>query len=212
LNKTEDKESYLTSISNKDVKRVEEEIKDNTEKDMFGGDSLNMGTLTGAAAKRGSVKVKPSFKRKKVLPKLKRLIEEYYKLDDDTYPNAKIAFARVLFECVLKYVVEETEYKNKKLRNFSHFDKAYKYKGRPLPYTNFAELKKSFVGLVVNVGKQNAFNQFDLDKLNQVIHNYNHGAGPGDSRNVAENLIILIEFMLQDEKDLFNSIDKSKLI
>lgn len=163
--------------------------------------------------KRGTAKTRPVYERKQVAPKLKHLINECYNLNDTDFANAKVALARVTFEAVLKYVVENTKHKNKKLALYNHFHTAfYGGRGNKRTYTNFAELKDKFTELITDTGKRNAFRGFDLEKLHQVVHNYNVGAGPNDARTTGENLIPLIEFMLQETTDLLSSLDTSKFI
>lgn len=163
---------------------------------------------------RGSVKKRPVFARKGVAAKLKHLVDECYNLDNNLFSNAKVALARIVFECVLKYTVSETEYNGKKIKDYSHFQPAFYDKGNPRPrkYTNFTTLKEKFIELVKDTGSKNAFKQFDLDQIHQIIHNYKTGAGPNDARTVSENLIPLIEFMLQEPTDLIASLDTTKLI
>lgn len=167
---------------------------------------------SSAPKKRGSIKTKPSFERKKVAPKLKRLVDECYNLDNSNFANAKMALSRVVFESVLKYVVLETKFNKKKLSSYGHFRDAFFNKhGNKLKYTNFTVLKERFVDLITDTGTKNAFKSFDLDNLHQIIHNYNSGATPGDARSTSENLLPLIEFMLQEDVDLFSSLDTKKL-
>ena len=40
---------------------------------------------------------------------MKKVIDECYGLDELNFTNSKIAMSRVVFECCLKYVVEETK-------------------------------------------------------------------------------------------------------
>lgn len=163
--------------------------------------------------KRGTVKSRPAFERKQVAPKLKRLINECYDLDNSNFANAKVALARVTFEAILKYVVEETKYKNKKLSSCNYFRTAFFNKqGNRNKYTNFSELRNKFVELIADTGIKNSFEQFDLDQLHQVVHNYKVGASPNDARTAAENLIPLIEFMLRDVNELLASLDTKKLV
>lgn len=172
----------------------------------------NKSRKTRFMRKRGSIKDRPKFARKQVAPKLKRVIDECYNLNDEGFANAKIALSRVVFESVLKYVVEETNYKKKKLKNYPHFRSAfYNQNGDQRKYTNFEELRKKFIELIKETGIKKAFEQFDLDRLHQTIHNYKSGAGPNDARTVTENLIPLIEFMLQTPDDFFASINIEKL-
>ncbi|MBE3128087.1 MAG: hypothetical protein IMZ60_00200 [Actinobacteria bacterium] len=162
--------------------------------------------------KRGSVKTRPILQRKQSAPKLKTLIDECYNLDPVNFSNAVVALSRVTFEAVLKYVIEQTSYENKKLSSYDYFCKAFfDKKGNSLQYTDFAKLRNKFIELIVNTGTKNSFKQFDLDGLHQVIHNYNVGAGPHDAREARNNLMPIIEFLLQDTEDFLNSIDVGKL-
>ncbi len=162
--------------------------------------------------KRGSVKARPTLQRKQIAPKLKRLIDECYNLDVVNFANAVVALSRVTFEAVLKYVIEETNYKNKKLSSYDYFRRAFfDKKGNRRKYTDFTELKNKFIELILNTGTKNLFKQFDLEGLHQVIHNYNVGAGPHDARAAKNNLMPIIEFLLQDTEDFLNSIDTGGL-
>ena len=84
-------------------------------------------------------------------------------------------------------------------------------KGKLLPYTNFDTLKTKFTELITDTGIRKAFEDFDLQRPHQIIHNYNVRAIPTDSKALCDNLIPLIEFMLQEESDLLTSINMSKL-
>lgn len=168
--------------------------------------------IPAAPIKRGSIKTRPAYERKQVAPKLKRLIDECYNLNDSQFANAKVALARVTFEAVLKYVVEETKHKNKKLASYNNFHAAFNNKqGKKNTYTNFTVLKDKFTELITDTGTRNAFRGFDLEKLHQVVHNYKVGAAASDARTTAENLLPLIEFMLQEPNDLLNGLDTNKL-
>ncbi len=169
--------------------------------------------LPHPSSKRGTTKTRPTYERKKVAPKLRRLITECYNLDNYQFANAKVALARVTFEAVLKYVVEETKHKSKKLASYNYFRNAfYNNHGKKRTFTDFTELKNKFIGLIIDTGKKHSFLEFDLEKLHQIIHNYNVGASPNDARTSAENLIPLIEFMLQEPADLLSSLDTGKLL
>jgi len=161
--------------------------------------------------KRGSVKTRPVLQRKQIAPKLKRLIDECYNLDAVNFANAVVALSRVTFEAVLKYVIEQTNYKNKKLSSYNNFQRAFFEKGNRRKFTNFTELKNKFIELIINTRVRKSFKQFDLDGLHQVIHNYNVGAMPYDARAARDNLIPIIEFLLQDTEDFLSSIDSGKL-
>jgi 16S rRNA A1518/A1519 N6-dimethyltransferase RsmA/KsgA/DIM1 with predicted DNA glycosylase/AP lyase activity len=80
------------------------------------------------------------------------------------------------------------------------------------PVTEYFDiLKTKFTELITNTGIRKAFEDFDLQRSHQIIHNYRVGAVPADAKGICDNLIDLIEFMLQDENDLLNSIDLTKL-
>jgi len=174
------------------------------------GSSSSGSTGTGS---RGSTKTKPSIKRKKVPAPLKTLIDECYKLDENNFANSKTALTRVTFECVLKYVVENTKQKNGKPISVSnHFRSAfYDKKGNKLPYTNFTILKTKFSELILDTANKKAFQVLDLEIPHQIIHNYKVAAIPKQAKDLCNNLIELVEFMLQEEQDLINSLDITKL-
>jgi hypothetical protein len=158
--------------------------------------------------KKGSIKNYPTFERKQIAPKLKRLIDECYSLDNSLFTNAKLAVSRVTFESVLKYSLDETQYKGKKLRDLNCFKPAfYDRKNNTRKYVNFTILREKFIELIKDTGTRKAFEQFDLDKLHQIIHNYKTGALPNDARAVSENLIPLIGFMLQEANELIASLN-----
>lgn len=182
--------------------------------------SSNTNTITGSntnsqdtTSTRHSVKHKPSLKRKQIPSALKKLIDECYNLDENNFANAKIALTRVTLECTLKYVVENTKQKNGNFLSVSNqFRLAfYNSKAKKLPYTNFDILKTKFTELILDTSIRKAFEDFDLQRSHQIIHNYRVGAIPTDAKGLCDNLIDLLEFMLQDGANLLNSIDTNKL-
>ena len=52
---------------------------------------------------------------------------------------------------------------------------------------------------------------FELEKPQQIIHNYNMTGLVDDSKNLCNNLIVLVEFMLESEQNFLKSIDLGKL-
>lgn len=163
--------------------------------------------------KRKSIKNRPDYKRKKIPSALENLIKECYDLDQNNFANAKMALTRVAFECTLKYVIENTSKKNgNKFVNSNQFRPAmYNNQGNKLKYTNFDVMKNKFTELIKETSFRKAFEDFDLERPHQIIHNYMVGAVPADSKSVCDNLIHLLEFMLQEEEDLINSLDISRL-
>lgn len=168
---------------------------------------------TDSTSTRHSIKKKPSLKRKQIPNPLKKLIDECYNLDQNNFANAKTALTRVTLECTLKYVVENTNQQNGKfLAENGHFRPAfYRGNGTKLPFTNFEILKTKFTELIIDTGVRKAFEDFDLQRSHQIIHNYRVGAVPADARGLCDNLIDLLEFMLQEESELKNSLDQSRL-
>lgn len=177
--------------------------------------SSNGTSSTGpsTATTRHSVKHKPSLKRKQIPSALKKLINECYNLDESNFANAKTALTRVTLECSLKYVVENTRKSNgNPIKSSNHFSLAFKdRKGNPLTYTNFDTLKTKFTELIIDVGIRKAFEDFDIQNSHQIIHNYRVAAVPATAKALCDNLIDLLEFMLQEETDLINSLDSTKL-
>lgn len=163
--------------------------------------------------KRKTIKTKPIYERKGIPRALNRLIQECYDLNYENFSNAKLALTRIAFECTLKYVVENTEYKARKKISESQFfrDAFFNKKGNKNNLTNFTILKNKFIELIKDTGKSKAFTDFDLERPNQIIHNYNVGAIPSDALACCDNLVVLLEFMLQDKRDLLNSLDLTKL-
>lgn len=167
-----------------------------------------------SVSKRGSVQTCPHPKRKQLPPNIKKIIDELYKLDGKSSPNAKYAFVRVVFENVLKYVVENTHYSDASGKDIFLIDSRPLKDAKPNekhPYTNFTLLKTNFTAIVKNKGIKNALNKFDLDGMNQVIHNYNSKISDRDAKKECDNLIPIIEFLLREEADLIAELDTSKL-
>ncbi|WP_406843720.1 hypothetical protein [Flavobacterium soyae] len=177
---------------------------DNSTPDLNSGNSA---PASSSPNKRGTVKKYPDIKRKQLPSGLKARIDEYFDIDSNKMPNSKIAMARVTYECVMKYVVENTKHSNILLSNSGHFGTAYKKR----PHTDFDELNKKFIELILNVGFKKAFTNFDFEKMHQIIHNYHVSGTSHIAEQIKNNLIVLIEFMLQDITDLVNSLDISKI-
>lgn len=170
-------------------------------------------TKDSIVPKRGSTQKRPKIGRKQIPPALKKLITECYDLDHTNFSNAKTALTRISFENTLKYVVEQTKYDPKKnISESDHFKNAFfNKKNQKRTFLNFTELKNKFTELIINTGKKKAFEDFDLERPHQIIHNYNVGAISADAKGLCDNLIPLLEFMLQDKDDLLNSLDLKKL-
>lgn len=162
---------------------------------------------------RKSIKTKPTYTRKKIPPTLEKLIKECYSIDANLYPNAKTALSRVTFECTLKYVIETTTYNGKTLLCNSNYFRNVFYDKNNIKkvFTDFSKLKSLFTDLISSIGLKKAFENFDIEKTHQIIHNYYVGATYSDAVGLCDNLIPLLEFMLQMEDDLINSLNKSKL-
>lgn len=113
----------------------------------------------------------------------------------------------------MKYVVENTNKPNgKPIKTSNHFNLAFKnQRGGQLNYTNFDTLKTKFSELIMDIGIRKAFEDFDLHNPHQIIHNYRVAAVPANAKALCDNLIDLLEFMLQEEASLFNSLDSIKL-
>lgn len=198
-----DKFGFSISDDNRESKIIKKEKKgkNNQEKD-----------LLSTIKKRKSIRNKPVYERKGIPVTLEKLINECYNLDNDNFYNAKTVLTRVTFECALKYITENTKHNNKKLSGYDFFKRAFfNKKGEKLKYVNFEKLKSKFIELIEDTGKRKAFVDFDLEHPHQVIHNYNVGATPINSMALCDNLICLLEFMLQDECDLLDSLDLNKL-
>jgi len=172
------------------------------------GATTGTSSTTSTGGTRGSTKKFPITKRKSLPPGIKERIKEYFELDSKIHSNSKVAMARVTFEVVLKYVVENTKFNSRTTMSKSgYFGRAY----RPGKYTDFNELRSKFIDLINNIGYKNAFNSFDLDHLHQIVHNYNVSAISTAASQISNNLMVLIEFLLQDEADLLNELDLTKL-
>jgi hypothetical protein len=156
---------------------------------------------------RGSIKKFPSIKRKKLPSGLKDRIDEYYSLNPINQTNAKIAMGRVTFECILKYVVENTKFNGRTTMHKSgHFGPVYRS-----AFSDFTLMKTKFTELIVSKGERGAFLAFDLDKMHTIVHNYKVNGLSSDAISISQNLTGLIDFMLQDEADLLSSLDITKL-
>ena len=172
-------------------------------------------TLEAApVSKRSSVQRCPHPKRKQIPPNIKKIIDELYSIDGERSPNAKYSFVRVVFENVLKYVVENTRYRDVSGKDILLIDSKSLKNAKPNekhPYMNFTSLKTSFTAIVKNNGTRNALNKFDLDGMNQVIHNYHVKISDRDAKSECDNLMPLIEFLLKEEADLIAELDTTKL-
>lgn len=188
-------------------------VSSNTTDNSAGNSNTTSNSSSGSRSTRYSVKSKPILKRKQIPIPLKKLIDECYNLDENNFSNAKTALTRVTLECTLKYVVENTKKSNGNLiKTANHFNPAFKDKrGNLLPYTNFDALKAKFTELIKDTGIRKAFEDFDIQHPHQIIHNYRVAAVPATAKGLCDNLIDLIEFMLQDEVDLLDSLDLTKL-
>ncbi|MDM1517860.1 pentapeptide repeat-containing protein, partial [Myroides odoratimimus] len=177
--------------------------------------STNSGSTNsgGTNSSRYSQKTRPKPKRNKMPPKLMKIINECYSLNENENPNAKLALCRVVFECVLKFVVEETYKTNNKIfKDSKNLREAYfDRKGAPRAYVEFDIMKNKFTNAIKDAKNRNAFINFDLQLPHQVIHNYIVGATPVQARDTCDNLIHLIDFMLQKEEDLLLALDESLL-
>lgn len=160
---------------------------------------------------RNRAQIKPQYNRTIPGP-LKKIIDECYDLSELTFTNSKIAMSRVVFECCLKYIIEETKYNNIYLKDYSYFNGIFPNgTGQGPRWTNFTKLKLQFQELVKNKGKKQAFKNFDLETPHQIIHNYNIVGLVKEAKNLCDNLVPLVEFMLDTEANLLASIEVQKL-
>lgn len=159
------------------------------------------------------IKQEVNVRRKKVSGGLIYLLNECRDLKVERFPNSKIAICRILFECTLKYIMEATTFKGKPLKEWSYFGRAYRNQstGAPLGMVRMEELKKLFEDLIRDRGKKDCFTHFNLDIMHQVIHNKDYQALPTDASATYNNLIPILEFMLEDEQKLIDSLDLDKL-
>lgn len=162
---------------------------------------------------KGNIKQTVNIKRANVPGGLIYLLNECKDLKVERFPNSKMAMCRVLFECTLKYVMEATIFNDKPLKDWSYFTRAYYKTGtkEPLSMVRMDELKKLFENLIREKGKKACFQLFDLDIMHQVIHNKDYQARSIDAAATYNNLIPILEFMLEDEQRLIESLDLSKL-
>jgi len=164
-------------------------------------------SATGTAPKRGSIKKVPTLLRKKLPAGLKSRIDEYFAIDANIQPNAKMAMARVTFECVLKYIIENTTYNGKtNMSKSSYFQPVYKG-----VFANFTLMKTKFTDLIKTKGVKSAFTAFDLEGMHTIVHNYRVNATPHNGEQISNNLMVLIEIMLQDDTDLLDILDLTLL-
>ncbi|CAM4145961.1 hypothetical protein [Flavobacterium weaverense] len=165
------------------------------------------------SGKRGSTKTKPTIVRKKIPAGVRNRISECYGLPAIQNPIAKLALVRIVYECTLKYIVEHTHYSSKnKLPKSNHFQSAYRDKKNiPYPSTNFDELHKNFIKLIKNQGMKRTFENFKMDQLQQIIHNYNAVGIPTNATNYCAELIPILDFLLADENVFLSSIDLTNI-
>ncbi len=178
-----------------------------------GTSSSNSSSQSDSGSSRKSIKTKPIYTRKRIPPTLEKLIKECYSIDANYYPNAKTALTRVTFECALKYVIENTKHNGKTfLCNSNYFRNVfYDRNNNKKTFTDFSKLKNLFTELILSTGIKKAFENFEIERTHQIIHNYYVGATYSDATGLCDNLIPLLEFLLQDENDFVNSIEKLKL-
>lgn len=208
------KETFLNKLESYGFKPSKKAVSGKTTKASTA--TTQASTSTAPSAKGGprkSIKKAPKYTRKSIPRTVDQLVFECYNLDSMYFTNSKVAMTRVTFECVLKYIIEQTEYApGKKLSQSAYFRNAYFDRhGNKLTTTNFDKLKDLFGQLVLDTGIRRAIEDFKLDRPHQIIHNYNVGAIPADATAITDNLIPLLEFMLQEEQDLLNGLDKNKL-
>lgn len=205
---TNDANNQPTSPTSNESKNDSE----NTEETSTGSSKQSNNTDSSSGGTRYSVKHNPSLKRKQIPSALKKLIDECYNLNENNFANAKTALTRVTLECTLKYVVENTNKMNgKPIKNSNHFQPAFYNNSKPRKYTDFDTLKSKFTELITDTGVKKAFENFDIQNPHQIIHNYHVTAVPANAKALCDNLIDLLEFMLQDETDLINSLNMGKL-
>lgn len=133
-------------------------------------------------------------------------------MDGKSFPNAKYSFVRIVFENVLKYVLEETEYSDSSGKRISLINTKPMKQGKcinSVGYTNFTNLKDNFANIVIERGVKNALKAFDLNRMNQTIHNCKVKVGELDAKTQTDNLMPIIEFLLQEEADLIAGLDTS---
>lgn len=205
--------AYICDISEKNTSTTDNKQTNNTktsdnnksseQASSSKNDTPNKGSNTKPSNKKGSVKTRPNVQRKNCNPAVILMMNELYNIPKD-YPNAIIALSRAVLECVMKYVVEETKYNTKLLKDTNHFQKIYSKK----VYCD--ELKNKLAEVIKNNKQRQALTQFDLDKLHAVMHNPDVIADYAVAQVQRTTLIPIIEFLLQDENDLFNELDVSK--
>jgi len=167
-------------------------------------------TSLGITPNKGSVKIKPKFKRKDIPPQVNKVIEELYKLKSNVYSNSKAAMTRIALELSLKYVVENTKYDGTHTMDKSQFFKKV-FPAQPGKYTKASLLKEKFTELIKNTGIMKALKNFDLDRPEQAIHNYHSTIAPGDVTQWCNSLIDILEFILDDEVELLKNLDIARL-
>lgn len=168
---------------------------------------------------RHSVKRKPALGRKKIPLALKKLIDECYKLDKNSFANAKTALTRITLERTLKFVVENTKFNSKNNLSealyfkevYYYYDKKNKKWGGKRPFANFEIMTKRFIELIKVTKTKEAFKNFDNHTAHQVIHNYLVISEPASAETKCINLLPLLEFLLQEENELLKLIDLTKL-
>lgn len=214
----ENDEDILSSGDIKDPKEI------STSRPFASGDSQETSPSEGEDEERDdktkkkkggkeNIKQTVNIKRANVPGGLIYLLNECKDLKAERFPNSKMAMCRVLFECTLKYIMEATVFEDKPLKEQSYFNRAYRDRstGAPLKTIRMDELKKIFGDLIREKGKKACFQLFDLDIMHQVIHNKDYQAKSIDAAATYNNLIPILEFMLEDEQRLIESLDLSKL-
>lgn len=227
VNKREDKQAFLDKIGFLNYVKIKQQLGLNFNADAAIGDReqahTNIKTDAGSNAVeennthkkllRGSTKRQPELKRKGRQKQLDAKINELFLvLKSKDTPNARMAMVRIVFECCLKWVLEETRYNGKRLRDYDYFKSAFvTAKGEARPFTDFNRLSGLFTELITNMAIKHAFKAFKPDDLHQVIHNYNVSAVARDCDTMVSNLLPLVEFLMQAESDFVAQIDTKKL-
>jgi len=197
LNKTEQKEKYLRSVRKDDVKKVEEEIKKNTTKNLFG----NITTHITSSSKRSLPK---SFIREYLIPKpcilkipVTKINNIYRELKDDlllddsrkAVPNAVGVLFRVFLEISIDYFLEKEGITLKKETRLA---------GKITKATETMESKRiATPDQLMNIRKvaTEKDNLLSIDRFHEYVHSYKAQSASTDLKIKWDNLQEFFEIL-----------------
>lgn len=203
LNKKENIQDFIDSIKPKDFKKVEEEIKKNTNENLFGDKSVTIGN--------SNLKInKPNHKNKQT-PKglfftrdvpfylnsssLKILYDELKNISVKDFPNATHDLLRSFLECSLVFYFKQIEEYDKIKKSSAHNPKL----GELLTHIINGNCKKiTDINLIATLKqvKSDYDQPYSLERMNMINHNENFTSREKDVRASWAQLEALFKVIL----------------